>query len=137
MLAPPLKALCHTAPNRPIAVSYQAPQNVTLGTVSKNVTPSTFEDALVLTNPKAATDAAATEFSCVMTRAFAKSIAEAQAPEDLARALFERLAKRPEKAAFALDLLYIKDIKALRAPPYIDTGLTWLAGQLKGVGRAA
>lgn len=137
LLASPPKALCHTAPDRPIAVSYQTSQNVTLGSVSTNVTPSTFEDALVLTNPKAVTDAAATEFSCVMTRAFAKSIAEAQAPEDLANALFERLAKRPEKAAFALDLLYIKDIKALRAPPYIDTGLTWLAGQLKGVEGAA
>jgi hypothetical protein len=110
---------------------------VTLGSVSTNVTPSTFEDALVLTNPKAVTDAAATEFSCVMTRTFAKSIADAQAPEDLAKALFERLAKRPEKAAFALDLLYIKDIKALRAPPYIDTGLAWLARQLKGVEGAA
>jgi hypothetical protein len=137
LLASPLKAMCHTAPDRPIAVSYQTPQNVTLGSVSTNVTPSTFEDALVLTNPKAVTDAAGTEFSCLMTRAFAKSMAEAQTPEDLAKALFERLAKRPEKAAFALDLLYIKDIKVLRAPPYIDTGLTWLAGQLKGVEGAA
>jgi hypothetical protein len=32
--------------------------------------------------------------------------------------------------------LYIEDIKALRAPPYIDTGLTWLARQLKGGGEA-
>lgn len=133
LLAPVLKALCHTVPDRPIAVSYQTPQNVTLGAVSKNITPSTFEDALVLTNPKAVTDAAGAEFSCRMTRAFAKSIAEAQAPGDLAKALFDRLANKPEKAAFALDLLYVEDIQVLRAPPYIHAGLIWLAAQLKGV----
>lgn len=131
--APLLKSLCHTAPDRPIAVSYQTPQNVTLGTVSKNITPSTFEDAVVLSNPEAVTEAAAVGFSCLMTRTFAKSIAEAKAPEDLAKALFDRLAKKPEKAAFALDLLYIEDIKVLRAPPYINSGLIWLAGQMKGV----
>ncbi len=136
LLAPLLKALCHTASDRPIAVSYQTPQNVTLGAMSKNVTPSTFEDALVLSNLKAVTDAAGAEFSCRMTRAFAKSIAEAQTPGDLAKALFDRLAKYPEKAAFALDLLYIEDIETLRAPPYIDTGLTWLVRQLKGGGGA-
>lgn len=136
LLAPPLKARCHTATDRPIAVSYQTLQNVTHGEISKNVTPSTFEDALVLTNPKAVTNAAAAEFACPMTRAFARFIAEAQAPEDLAKALFDRLRKNPEKAAFALDLLYIEDIAALRAPPYIDTGLKWLARQLKNGGDA-
>lgn len=133
LLAPPLKALCYSAPDRPIAVAYQTPQGVKQGARTQAITPSTFEDALVLTNPKAVTDAARAEFSCRMTRAFAKSIAEAQAPQDLAKALFDRLDKYPEKAAFALDLLYVEDMKALRAPPYIDAGLTWLAGQLKGV----
>jgi predicted ATP-dependent endonuclease of OLD family len=132
LLAPPLKALCYS-PDRPIAVAYQTPQGVKQGARTQAITPSTFEDALVLTNPKAVTDAARAEFSCRMTRAFAKSIAEAQAPQELAKALLDRLDKYPEKAAFALDLLYVEDIKALRAPPYIDAGLTWLAGQLKGV----
>ncbi|KIC22954.1 ATP-dependent nuclease [Leisingera sp. ANG-S3] len=136
LLAPPLKALCHTASDRPIAVSYQTLQSVTLGSVSKNITPSTFEDALALTNPKLVKDAAKAELSCRMTRDFAKFIAAESTPEDLATALFDRLAKKPEKAAFALDLLYIEDIKALRAPPYIDTGLTWLARQLKDGGGA-
>ncbi|MDK3075382.1 hypothetical protein QO034_20080 [Sedimentitalea sp. JM2-8] len=131
MAAPP-NTLCHTDAARPIAVAYQTPQEVTQGEQTQTIVPSTFEDALVLTNPKAVTDAAAAELSCRMTRAFAEFIAEAQDPEDLAKALFDRLAKKPEKAAFALDLLYIEDIKTLRAPPYINTGLTWLAGQLKG-----
>ncbi|KGJ10947.1 hypothetical protein [Paracoccus sanguinis] len=66
-----------------------------------------------------------------MTRDFAEAISSQLTPDDLATVLFERLAKYPEKAAFALDLLYIENITALRAPPYIDTGLTWLASQLK------
>lgn len=136
LLAPCLKSLCHTAPNRPIAVCYQTLQSVTHGSVSGNVTPSTFEDALALANPKAVKDAAEAELACRMTRAFANSIAAEPTPEDLAKALFDRLEKYPEKAAFALDLLYIEDIKSLRAPPYIDTGLTWLARQLKGGGGA-
>ncbi|MBT8154309.1 AAA family ATPase [Epibacterium ulvae] len=133
LLAPPANALCHTASDHPIAVSYQIPQSLTLGTVSEKVTPSTFEDALALANPKAVETAATAELACRMTRAFAKSIAAEPTPVGLAKALFDRLEKYPEKAAFALDLLYIEDIKSLRTPPYIDTGLTWLAGQLKGM----
>ena len=67
-----------------------------------------------------------------MTRAFEKSISDERTPDALAKVLFDRLNEYPEKAAFALDLLYVEDIKALRAPPYIDKGLTWLSGQLKG-----
>lgn len=130
MAAPPNK-LCHTDAAHPIAVAYQTPQEVTQGAQIQVVTPSTFEDALALANAKSVTDAAKAKLACSMTRAFAKSIATEPTPENLAKALFDRLAKNPEKAAFALDLLYIEDIKALRAPPYIDTGLTWLASQLK------
>ena len=132
LLAPLLKALCHTAPDRHIAVAYQTPQGVTQGAQTRVITPSTFEDALALANAEAVKDAAESKLACGMTRAFARSIAAEPTPEDLATALFKRLAKYPEKAAFALDLLYMEDMKALRAPPYIDTGLTWLAGQLKG-----
>ena len=67
-----------------------------------------------------------------MTRAFEKFISDEPTPEDLATALFDRLAKYPDKAAFALDLLYIEDIKVLRAPPYIEKGLIWLSGALTG-----
>lgn len=131
MVAPP-NTLCHTDATQTIAVSYQTPQEVTQGTQTQTITPSTFEDALVLTNPKAVDDAAKSGMACLMTRDFGEYIATASTPEDLATALFDRLANKPEKSAFALDLLYIKDIKALRAPPYIDNGLTWLACQLKG-----
>ena len=131
MVAPP-NTLCHTDATQTIAVSFQTPQVVTLGEETQTITPSTFEDALVLTNPEAVKDAAKTDLACLMTRDFGEYIDAVSTPEDLATALFERLANKPEKAAFALDLLYIKDIKALRAPPYIDSGLTWLAGKLKG-----
>ncbi|RJL15843.1 AAA family ATPase [Paracoccus siganidrum] len=131
LLAPPPKAVCHTAPDRPIAVSYQTPQTVTQGGQTKDITPSTFEDAIALANKEAVKEAGEAELACRMTRAFAEFISTAPTPQDLAKSLFERLRKSPDKAAFALDLLYIKDIKTLRAPPYIDTGLTWLASQLK------
>ncbi|MEM1150728.1 MAG: AAA family ATPase [Pseudomonadota bacterium] len=136
LMATPPNTLCHTDAARPIAVAYQTPQEVTQGAQTQAITPSTFEDALALTNPKAVKDAATAELACRMTRAFAKSIADEPSPDDLAAALFDRLARYPEKAAFALDLLYVEDIKSLRAPLYIDTGLTWLAGQLKGRERA-
>ncbi|WP_146345490.1 ATP-dependent nuclease [Phaeobacter marinintestinus] len=136
LLAPALKALCHKAPGRPIVVAYQTPQGVTQGAQTQLVTPSTFEDALTLANRESVKDAAEAELACRMTRAFAISINEEPTPEALASALFKRLEKYPEKAAFALDLLCIDDIKALRAPPYIDTGLTWLSRRLKGGGGA-
>ncbi|WP_151720916.1 ATP-dependent nuclease [Gemmobacter serpentinus] len=132
LMATPPNKLCHIDASRPIAVAYQTPQEVTQGTQTQAITPSTFEDALALANAEAVKGAAEAELACSMTRAFAKSISEEPKPEDLAKALFDRLEKYPEKAAFALDILYIEDIEVLRAPPYIDKGLTWLAGQLNG-----
>ncbi|MFH5774498.1 AAA family ATPase [Paracoccus sp. NGMCC 1.201697] len=132
LLATPPNTHCHTDAARPIAVAYQTPQEVTQGGQTQAITPSTFEDALVLANAEAVREAAKAKHACAMTRAFAKSISDASTPEDLATALFERLDKSPEKAAFALDLLYIEDIKVLRAPPYIEKGLIWLAGALTG-----
>lgn len=136
LMATPPNTLCHTDTTQTIAVSYQIPQVVTQGTQTQAITPSTFEDALTLTNPKAVEDAAKADLACGMTRDFGKYIATAATPEDLAEELFNRLAKNTDKAAFALDLLYIEDIKALKAPPYIDKGLTWLVGKLNG-GEAA
>lgn len=132
LMAAPPNTLCHTDAARPIAVAYQTAQEVTQGAQTQAITPSTFEDALALANPEAVRDAAKAEFACGMTRAFEKFISDEPMPEDLATALFDRLAKYPDKAAFALDLLYIEDIKVLRAPPYIEKGLIWLSGALTG-----
>lgn len=132
LMAAPPNTLCHTDAARPIAVAYQTAQEVTQGAQTQAITPSTFEDALALANPEAVRDAAKAELACGMTRAFAKFISDEPTSEDLATALFDRLAKYPEKAAFALDLLYIEDIKVLRAPPYIEKGLIWLSGALTG-----
>lgn len=106
---------------------------MTQGGETKDITPSTFEDAIALANMEAVKEAGETDLACRMTRTFAKFISTALTPDELAEKLFDKLRTSPEKAAFALDLLYIKDINALRAPPYIDSGLTWLAGQVKGV----
>ena len=132
LIAAPPNALCHTDASRPIAVAYQTPQEVKQNGLPQAITPSTFEDAFALANAEAVTEAAKEVLACRMTRAFAASIAEEPTPEDLATALFDRLAKYPEKAAFSLDLLYIKDIKVLPATPYIDKGLIWLARVLTG-----
>ncbi|WP_299870045.1 AAA family ATPase [uncultured Roseobacter sp.] len=115
LMATPPNALCHTDATQTIAVAYQTPQEVTQGAQTQLIAPSTFEDALALTNPKAVKDAAKADLACSMTRDFATYITAATAPEDLAEKLFSRLAKNTDKAAFALDLLYIEDIKALRA----------------------
>lgn len=132
LMAAPPNELCHTDAARPVAVAYQTPQEVTQGAQTQAIIPSTFEDALTLANADAVRGAAQVELACGMTRAFAKSISTEPTPENLATALFDRLAKYPEKAAFALDLLYIEDIKMLRAPPYIEKGLIWLASTLTG-----
>lgn len=132
LMAKPPNGQCYTDADRPIAVAYQTLQKVTQGEQTQEITPSTFEDAFALANVKAVKDAAKAKLACRMTKAFAKSISSEPTPEDLAKALFDRLAKYPEKAAFALDLLYIEDIRSLRTPPYIDTGLSWIASQLKG-----
>lgn len=132
LMAAPPNELCHTDAACLIAVAYQTPQEVTQGALTQTITPSTFEDALALANTEVVKGAAKAEHACRMTRAFEQSISNEPTPEDLAKVLFDRLGKYPEKAAFALDLLYVEDIKALRAPPYIDKGLTWLACRLKG-----
>lgn len=132
LMAAPPNTLCHTDTTQTIAVVYQTPQEVIRVSQTQAITPSTFEDALALTNPKVVEDAAKADLACSMTRDFGNYISAATTPEELAEELFNRLAKNTEKAAFALDLLYIEDIKALRAPPYIDNGLTWLTGKLNG-----
>ncbi len=58
LLAAPPNTFCHTDITQTIAVAYQIPQEVTQGTQTQAITPSTFEDALALTNPKAVQDAA-------------------------------------------------------------------------------
>ncbi len=80
LMAAPANKLCHTDTSQTIAVSYQIPQEVTQGTQTQAITPSTFEDALALTNPKAVEEAAKAALACGMTRDFGKYIAAAATP---------------------------------------------------------
>lgn len=90
--------------------------------------PSTFEDALALANLSVVADLS----GVTMTNAIAKIVKEGKDVGEIAKEMFERLRKRPEKAAFALDILASKKLDELVAPDYIAAGLTWLEKQLKG-----
>jgi len=111
-----------------IGVVYQKAQSVKCkdDATDQMLVPSTFEDALVLSNLELVGDMRGT----AMTNTFAKLVTTSSAAEELLVGLFEKLSKNPQKAAFALDLLGIKDIDALTAPPYINDGLKWLEAHL-------
>ncbi|TQV69721.1 AAA family ATPase [Denitrobaculum tricleocarpae] len=111
-----------------VGVVYQRSQAVEfpVGAQAADIIPSTFEDALVLANHAAVGNLK----GVAMTNAFATAVKESGDASALAQALYDRLETRPEKAAFALDLLSIKDLKLLHAPKYIADGLTWLESQM-------
>ncbi len=111
-----------------IGVVYQRDQTVQCVEDAKpaQLVPSTFEDALVLAN----LDIVREMSGVTMTNAFAKIAKSSETAEVLLLDLYQRLLKSPEKAAFALDLLSIEEIKDLSAPPYISKGLEWLEKHL-------
>lgn len=61
---------------------------------------------------------------------FRKAIEDGTEPADLAKRVFDALAKGG-KAEFAMELLYSTEIDAMAVPAYIDKGLGWLGEQLK------
>jgi len=111
-----------------VGVVYQRPIDVTDPSTSKTVSvvPSTFEDALALSNLKRM----AKLKGVTMTNQFAKTISEGTTSEDIAKGLYERLRDYPQKAAFALDVLSSKKFKKISPPTYIHDGLEWFAKQL-------
>ena len=111
-----------------VGVVYQRKLDIVFPLGSKPATqiPSTFEDALILSNTSVAQNLS----GVTMTNAFAKIVRESESADELARQIFDRLRERAEKAAFALDLLTSEEVKALVVPPYIADGLTWLEQQL-------
>lgn len=88
--------------------------------------PNTFEEALTLANLPIVADLS----GVTMTNDIARIVKESGDGDEIAKKLFERLRTRPEKAAFALDLLASKKLEELAVPPYIANGLTWLERQL-------
>jgi hypothetical protein len=109
-----------------IRVAYQHPVTITLGGTTSEALANTLEDALVLQNIELF---AALEGKGLITK-FKQAIAESKTTVDLATALNKCL-KDGNKAELALDLLEIKDAKALKPPTYIRDGLIWLASQLR------
>lgn len=107
-----------------IGVVYQRAQLVQCkgDATEQSLVPSTFEDALVLSNLEIVSTMSGTG----MTNTFADLVKKSTTADELLKGIFKRLSKNPQKAAFALDLLSIKDMEALTAPPYITNGLTWL-----------
>lgn len=115
-----------------IGVVYQRDQELKCENDPKavSVVPSTFEDALVISN----LEITKTLRGCTMTNAFAKKAKDTNTACELAQKLFKRLSKNPQKAAFALDLLSIENFEELTEPPYIKNGLSWLEKHLTNDG---
>ena len=118
-----------------VGVVYQRAQKVQCDDDAEPVSlvPSTFEDALVVTN----LDLTKGLGGVTMTNALAKIANDAKTANTLGKELFDRLSKNPQKAAFALDLLDVQNIKQLAAPPYVEAGLEWLEKQLTSNGGLA
>ena len=91
------------------------------------LTPRTFEDALIYENYSALRDKTGNAAS----RKIVELIGSELSGADLESALFDLL-KSTEKASFAIDcLVSFEDETALKPPPYIAKGLTWLEDQLE------
>ncbi len=126
----PAEAKVKTYPGMPqfaIRVAYQIPVSVALGV---GVPPAemlarTFEDALIVENLSLFKGLPAGQDIAGVT---SESV-NASDPTALSDQLFA-VVKGLEKGAFALDVLWHKDPKALRIPRYIEEGLAWLEAQL-------
>ena len=109
-----------------IRVAYQCPVTISFKRASSEALANTLEDALVFQNIEFFTDYAGKGLMAKFKNALANSGTVAE----LGQMLLNEL-KGDSKAEFALDLLEIKDPKALKPPAYIREGLLWLASQLR------
>lgn len=113
--------VCSGSEDYALFVTYQKPVQVR----GSAVIPRTFEDALILENQEALSVVTGSKTSKKV-----KDIIELKlVGDELANALFVLL-KDAEKGAFALDCLMLEDPKALKAPAYIQNGLTWFENTL-------
>ncbi|HEY4311607.1 MAG TPA: AAA family ATPase [Pirellulales bacterium] len=108
-----------------VRCAYQTAVQVKFKSGSVEVIARTFEDALVLENYKV--------FSLMppgtAADRFNAAIHDAANADDLTEKLFAAV-EACDKAAFALDVLFHCDPKALSVPSYIYEGLEWLQKQL-------
>ncbi|MCY4287363.1 MAG: AAA family ATPase [Aestuariivita sp.] len=109
-----------------VGVVYQRPIEVKNATDAATVVPSTFEDALALSNIELMVKL----HGVTMTNKFAKIISDGTSAEKIAEKLYKRLHNYPQKAAFVLDVLSTTDFEEFEVPAYIDGGLNWLSERL-------
>ena len=110
-----------------IRVAYQQPIPVTYKSeTSAEALANTFEDALVYEN----IGVFEKMNGAGLIERFRASLTDSADLDQLAQASSQALAQGG-KAEFALDLLNSDEIHNLKVPAYIDSGLLWLAKQLK------
>jgi predicted ATP-dependent endonuclease of OLD family len=108
-----------------VRVAYQSPVKVAFKGLESEALANTLEDAVVFEN----IDLFANLEGAGLVAKFKSAIDESATLADLVEKITEYL-KDGDKAEFAMDLLEIKDPKALKPPTYIRDGLLWLSSQL-------
>ncbi|RCX23331.1 putative ATP-dependent endonuclease of OLD family [Fontibacillus phaseoli] len=111
-----------------IKVAYQYPIKILMVPDGPEVEalPYTFEDALVFENLSLFKNLKGTG----LLKKFKNAIFEQKTITDLGKQFFDDL-RTGKKAEFALQLIYLEELKDLKVPKYIDEGLTWLEEQLQ------
>ena len=109
-----------------VRVTYQSTVSVDHASLGGDVTPYTFEDALVFEN---LSFFAEIEDGTELTRKVREAIRASGSLENLRDTLFQAI-RADSKAAFALDVISDVRFEALQVPGYIRDGLDWLQGRL-------
>jgi len=113
-----------------VRVAYQSPVLMGADSFNLEALPYTFEDALVFEN--------LTLFKTIngngLMRKFNDAINNTSTIPELGRKFFDAL-REGKKAEFALQLIYLEELKDIQIPTYIKEGLAWLESQLKKVQR--
>lgn len=114
--------------NFSVRVAYQCPVRVQLNGVDiGEALPNTFEDALVYENAdvlRLARDNGFSVQSKLMSNVIS-ALENADTAEDIGVALHAAL-QNGDKAAFAMDLLFMPEQTSIAVPSYINEGLLWL-----------
>jgi len=107
--------------------AYQTSVLVELNDSQEHIIPSTFEDALVLSNTETFSGMSGTG----LVKKFADALNAAEAtPRSVATQIFDDL-KTGSKAEFALEVLMQQtDLSAIQPPTYIQDGLAWLESRV-------
>ena len=113
-----------------VRAAYQSPIRVRFKGKEEEALANTLEDALVFEN----IDLFAVLEGAGLLARFKLAIAESNSLAELGEKLSKDLSSG-DKAELAMDLLELKDAKALKPPTYIRDGLLWLSSQLANAQR--